>query len=576
MEMTFRERLHDRWANFHPLFRFVIVLALLAVIAALVVKPGYRSFKAWRLEQNLDAAKVAVAGQRMDEARDLSLTVLRAGDPRIDAYRILEKSMASLRDPRHGDIARALLSHPEGSDDDRLNGFRGMVNEQPLGIVGQAWVALPEECRKRPEFAALFADRLIEEKRLGEASNVLLGVPENSTNDSVRRGLIRILIRSGSKDGFDEAQRRIASQWLLDSADRDAWLEVFEEIPVAALRPSLLTALRPTLGKSASSSSRSALALARLDYATDYSERAQLLDRVVAEWKDRDPCELARFLSGLGLSGMLVEHCPAAKVADAPGLLPFLLEALQRTGDWKQTGELLAAYESLMPRGEWLARRALVAAKSGDPATCAELWKSAIDEAGQSMDSGAYLVLHRIANEGGLEKESEQALVEAILRGRGPLPLYSDLKPLLESLAKEGRENVLLRICASYLLFEPSNPVLLTQYAYLACLNDLSEPDSILEALKPMADAFPDALPMQCVLATAYIDNGQYDKAAETMDKLKVKPEALAPGYRAVFLTTQVLNKRMAADDPAIIALPWKELLPSERKKFADWIKKGG
>ena len=135
MIRTTLEAIWDRWANLHPLLRFVILLAVLALIGLLAVKPVFREFKAWRLERNLMAARKAAAEVRMDEARDLSLTVLQAGDPRIEAFQILEKATASLRDPRHGEIARALMFHPESSDEDRLSGFRGMVQETALGLL---------------------------------------------------------------------------------------------------------------------------------------------------------------------------------------------------------------------------------------------------------------------------------------------------------------------------------------------------------------------------------------------------------------------------------------------------------
>jgi hypothetical protein len=91
--------------------------------------------------------------------------------------------------------------------------------------------------------------------------------------------------------------------------------------------------------------------------------------------------------------------------------------------------------------------------------------------------------------------------------------------------------------------------------------------------MEHLAIGFPKEVPIQCVLATAYLCAGQASRAAETLDRLELDPEQLSPGYRAAFLTTQVLNHRMAKDDPRITGLPWKSLLPSERKKFNDLIR---
>ena len=174
-----------------------------------------------------------------------------------------------------------------------------------------------------------------------------------------------------------------------------------------------------------------------------------------------------------------------------------------------------------------------------------------------------------------MDKEAEQAMVEAIRCGRGPLPLYSDLKPLLNSLARQGKDRILLEICAIYLPFESANPVLITQLAYLACLNQLIEPKTVLAAMEHLAKGFPMEVPIQCVLATAYLCDGQHAKAAATLDRLQLDSARLSPGYQAAFLTIQALNGRIPKDDPRITGIPWKSLLPSERKKFGDLLRAG-
>ena len=166
--------------------------------------------------------------------------------------------------------------------------------------------------------------------------------------------------------------------------------------------------------------------------------------------------------------------------------------------------------------------------------------------------------------------------MEAIRCGRGPLPLYADLKPLLSSLAQQGQDKTLLEICAIYLPFESANPVLITQLAYLACLNQLIDPMTVLAAMEHLATGFPKEVPIQCVLATAYLCNGQTAKAAQTLDALQLDPAKLSPGYQAAFLTIQVLAGRIARDDARITGFVWKSLLPSERKKFSELIRLPG
>ncbi len=574
MLRNFINAVWDRWANLHPFIRFLLAAGLVALGGFLFLKPSYRAFKAWRLEKNLVAAEKAVKEVRMDEARDLSLTVLRAGDSRIEAYRILEKSTASLRDPMHGDIARALMSHPEGSEEDRLNGFRGMAPDAPLGVLGQAWASLPEALRQNPGFATVFAVRLIAGQRFSEAASVLLAVPEPARTAEVNQALVRVLLGSGKKDGFDEAQRWIAAKWPAGDQEISGWFDVFEEIPVASLRADLLEPVRESLSMPGQAdSARGALAILRLEYAANFAGRATVLDRAIIRWKDEAPETLAKFLRDIGTHRMLIETFPIKRLEDHPGILPYLLESMENFGAWDQLALLLDTHGDRLPKTELLARRAVMAAKTGDTPALVQRWNEAMGEARSGATRNAFLMIHQIAADAGLEAEAGQAMLEAIRQGRGPLPLYADLKFLLNILASQGRENELLQVCAIYLPFEPGNPVLLTQYAYLACLNGLADGKTILKAVKPMADAFPDALPIQCVLATAYLSDDQPAAAIETLDRLKVQPENIAPSYRVAFLTCQVLAKRIPKDDPQITNFPWKSLLPSERRKFGEWIR---
>jgi hypothetical protein len=200
-------------------------------------------------------------------------------------------------------------------------------------------------------------------------------------------------------------------------------------------------------------------------------------------------------------------------------------------------------------------------------------WNAAINEARSLRQGNALLDLHQIAHAAGLQDQADQAMVEAIRRGRGPLPLYSELKPLLLSLEAQGRDNILLEICATYLAFEQRNPVLLTQYSYLACLSDRVDPAMILQSLQLLGAALSDELPVQMVLATAYLCNGQADMAAETLDNIDFIPDQLSPSFRAIFLTTQVVSGRLARTDRAITEFPWNSLLPSERRKFTSLIR---
>jgi len=246
---------------------------------------------------------------------------------------------------------------------------------------------------------------------------------------------------------------------------------------------------------------------------------------------------------------------------------------MERGGAWERVVPLLDKHGRRLPKYEEFAHRAMVAAKLADAPARAVAWNAAMAEAKTSAVATAYLTLQRLAGDAGMSDEAEQALVAAIRLGRGPLPLYAELKPLLTSLARQGHDSTLLEICASYLAFEPGNPVLLTQFAYLACLNNVIEPKTILKAMEALANGYAKDVTIQCVLATAYLCDGQAAKATATLDRLEVEPAKLPAGLRAAFLTSQVLARRIAKDDARITEFPWKSLQPCERKKFSELIR---
>lgn len=569
MNPTAIEASHKRWANLHPTIRFGIVALVVGAIGVFAVKPGYAAFKGWRARQNLVAARVAVVDSKMAEARDRSLAALRGGAAGIETYRILEQSMATLRDPLHAEIARLLLTHPESSDEDRLKGFGTIVSDAPMGLVGQAWIGLPRHCQDDPRFATVLAGRSIAEGRLDELEPVLLALPATARTPAVERCLIEILIARGRPEELLQAQRRIGAALAGDPAGISEWLDLLEKIPVLGLRAGAMAAVRRVLESTAAGDpARKALMLARLDYAADFPHRAAILDRAIERWQDAAPEALARFLVDLGLDRRLLATLPMERVESTPGVLPWLLVAMRRSEAWGRLGDLLDAHGGLLPKFEEWAYRAVLAAKTGDAEQRGRAWHAAMREARFSAVSNAFLRLQRVARENGMPEEAEKAMLAAIRTGRGPLPLVADQRPLLASLGQQGRDRAMMEVCAIYLMFEVGNPVLLTQYAYLACLTELAEPSVIVEAMESLAKDYPDELHLQWVIATAFLIDGRPVRAMEIVDSLKFDPAKLPLGFQAMLLVTRVLNHRMAADDPLILAFPWSSLLPAERHQF--------
>ena len=554
------------WANLPLLVRLLLLALVCGGLFLLAGKPVHRQIQSWRVERNLDQARQALEAGQMQKARDHALAVLRTGDLRLETVRIFERSTASLKDPRHTEIARLLIEHPESTVDDRLTAFLAVVERIPLGLVAQLWGGLPEDCRADPRFAAALAARLTAQGHHVEASKVLLAVPEAERDAACKRALVRVLIANGTRKAYEEAQRRIASAFPAARDEWPAWLELLESIPPLGLQPALLRSVRQVLAEE--DGGRAALMIARMDCSGQFATRGEIIDEAIRSWRDREPVELARFLAALGLHERMLEVFPDARAAADAGIGEFLLEAARAAGDWPRVEAMLDAKPPEIGRLQELAWRAAIAAKGVNAAGRTEAWSAAMNEALASRADDAYLQLHRMALAMGMEDEARQALLAAIRTGGGPLPLYGSLKPLLSALAEQANERAIIEIISIYLAFEPANSALVTQYAYYACINDLLDPDGVLKKLEPLVRVLPDEIPLQFTMALAHLCNGRPDLAASVLDPLKADISGLPTQFRAIHLVTQLRNGRIGADDPALRALPWSELLPSERGKF--------
>ncbi len=574
MIRDFFNRLSGRWADLHPAGKILVLLAFIGIVSFFGLRPGYSVVRKWRLERNLTEAKTAVEDSRMDEARDLSLTVLRSGDPRVDAYRILERSTAFLRDPRHGEISRALIFHPGSTKTDRLRGFQGIVDAMPLGIVGQAWAGLPEEIRKDSRFATEFAGRLAREKRWNEAASVLLQVPEENRNQEWVVQICRVLIGTGSDEAYLEAQRMIVTTMEAGEMDRNHMLDVLEDIPVVALDPGSLSSVRKTLETNEEDTdARASLMLAKMDCRENFSSRKMIVDSAIDVWKDKAPERVMAFLCDMGLHGLLLEEVAKGSIPANGESFAYLLEAMTQTGNWADFDSLAEKFGGRLGKAERLGYKAIADAKSGESLGGKKRWNLALEEARASHTADVLLQLSGIAKEAEEPEFSEKAMIEAIRIGRGPLPLYSDLRPLLISLRQDERENILLEICAIYLSFEPGNPVLLTQYAYLAYFNGLAEAAAVLGALEQLAEAFPNEAPIQRVLAGIYVCDGRLSEAGEIFQKQDPLAGVSPPEYLMSFYISEVASGKMESNDTKISKFPMGTLLPSERKKFSELLR---
>lgn len=568
-------RLPAGWHRLPGLVRVGLVLAGLGLVALPAWKWGWPAFREWRKVSNLREAERALASGDAVAARDLAMSVLQSGDPAIGAFRTAIVAMQRLDDPRAEDLAWGLLRHRDARRDDWLTGFRSMTSHDPLARVGAVWAGLPAELQRDPDFALPFARRLHAEGRNGEAVRVLHDADAGAGGrGDWERGVARILVGIGRWEGLEEVQRRVLAGLGKGGEEAREWFRIFEEIPTMALEPGTCVGVGDWLrGGGSGDSDRDDLAAARIRYVSDFPGRSDFIEESVSKWRSERPGLLAEFLIAIGLHGRVAEEFSEEDARRDARVFRALLTAFERTSEPARAARLLDADPGVLPKAEWNVRRAAAADREGRAGLRDDVWEAAFREAAGDPRTSALLGLHQLASKHGLEAQSEQALIEALLRGRGPLPLHEDLRNLVISLRRRGRENTLLRIAAVYKVIEPGNPRVLCQHVYLRCLLGLVDPETAVEELRPLLAAFPKELAVRCAMATALLADERAEEAEKVLQEADVTdPDSLPPSDRIVFLAVARRRGTIPADDPRLLDIPWPSLLPCERVNFGRWL----
>ena len=263
-----------------------------------------------------------------------------------------------------------------------------------------------------------------------------------------------------------------------------------------------------------------------------------------------------------------MDEFPPAELQKYPGLTEMLIEAAAKEQDWKTAMEYLKAAPESFDKIARLAWTSVVHEKAGDPAASEAAWREATIEAEVKTESGVWLNMASIMRSAGSRSRENESMYQAILRGKGRLPLFQDLRLLLEDFYAEGREKAIVQICAIYLLFEPGNPVILTHYSYLACVSGTGDPGVLAKAIQPLADAYPNLPQILCVLTTIHLFKEDFGEASRIAQLVTAPAESLPPGYRAALIAARVRGGLLSAESEEVRGIPWKSLMPSESRFF--------
>ena len=565
------EKAHDFWADLNPWLKGMLVAALVAALGYFGGRPAYRAFRSWRCTQNLAEAREKMSQGDAPRARELALAVLHLDGNRFEAIQILGQTMPSLSDPLAPSVAMTLLADPRSSEEDREHSFQTIVENCPLAMAGTAWNQIGPERQKQMPYRLAFVRRLIDQTNYSEASGLLRECANLAEEPQLEAERIRLLVLSRDEGAWKEAQERSRTVCKADGPEAGRILTLIEGIPADHIDPACAAAAMDWLGahkEQVEIGPRLAVEYLRLaaKCPNPDPERRKLVESVAREAPD----QIALWLVRHNHVDEALAILPNEDQARTAAWFLARCEVLRAAEHWTEWKDLLVRAPPQISRMEVACDLAIACDRLGQIGPRLAAWNTAMAEAGTGSSGNNYLVLAQRAEKAGLQAQAEDAMVQAILLGRGRLPLFQRLQPLILSLAKQGRERDLLQVESALLGLEPANPVLIANHAYLACLTGSVAPPALRERLAPLRKVLPNAVPVRCVLAATWLADA---KGPEAMAELQIEGvdwRTASPGYRAIYGAALLCNGRTDQAEQILKDLPWPELLPCERQFFHD------
>lgn len=562
------EKIHEFWANLHPVVRWLLVGAMVAGLIVAGARPAYRRVRVWYSDRNVEEAERAIAAGDATRARDRAMAALQLDAGRFDAIRVLGQAFPLLRDPNAPAVASALLADPRSSEDDRLRAFQTLVETAPVALLGSAWNEIGPERQQRLEFRLPFIRRLIDQTHYAEAIGLLRETGDLAAEPDLELQWVRLLVRAGEDEHWREAQDRARKALAARGPAAARLVGLLEEIPADKIDPACAQAAVEWAGLQADLAVGARLAVAYLRQSALSAHPDEDRRATVEALNSTAPAEVVCWLVRHGHADEALGVVPPPAAAMSAAWFEARNQALVAAQRWDEWRENLDKAPPDAPRVELACDRAIAWERLGNTSRRNAEWNMALVEARGDLSRNAFLVLAERVERAGMIPQAEDAMVQAIMLGRGRIPLFQRLQPLVVSLSRQGRERELMLVMATLLGFEPGNPVLVTNHAYLACLFGTIEPAILRQRMEVIREKLPQAVPVRCVVAATWLADGNPGQAAEALRVDGVDWARSAAGYRAVYGATMTLVGRKDEADRVLVGLPWGELLPCERQFF--------
>jgi len=570
---TLRERIGNFWNGLHLLWKTLLIIGVPAILAIPFYGRAIRANNTRNYEQDLIAARQALAAGRDVEARDLSLSLLQRVPNNNDPLPLLMHAAAGANDARLLPIARHYLQLNTKNKPDRLFAWKTVSNESPMGIAAHTWLEFVGEDEKNDaDFLIAWLERL-QTENLGHEIEGILAKQAGLIDPRLERVRLSMLAEAGTENSYRELQARLFDRITSHPDDGPLLIDAIDRIPQSALIPYAFIGFGDWLkARGGEPSVENQLRLARCEMAAKPETSDAVINRIASAYGASAPLPVARFYDALDRYDKAVELLKPLATSGDPDAFPFMAGILEKQAKLEEWDKLLAT----PPEGAFLpgifCDRAFIASKRGDERAKTQFEQEALIIAEKRLQKDSLIHLARHASDRGMNEYALGIWVKAIRSGpSSPLPLFNSISWIFERLARDKQENQLLDSLTVYRAAEPGNLDVVTQHLYLACLIGNVTPAQILTALSPVREKIRSQ-PLDFTIAFANLLEGRNKLADELTGDTSIDWFSQIPAFRVIRAITLTKIGRKEEADIYMEDFPWDSMLPCETRVYRELL----